>query len=444
MSAPGADKLEVAATAIHRGYGEQISISGLRTDDNIFLLDGTDMSDYQNNSPAGPNGIMYGEEGTREFQVLTSNLSAQYGRMMGGVFNSVSKSGTNTFNGDAFELLRNNDTDARNYFDPANIPPFRRNQFGGSLGGPIKKDKAFFHVSYEGLRSYQSTTDRPTVPGAMLRLGQIPDSSPAGFHQDVISSTAAAIIPYWPLPTPGAQTFSGDVGTYVVVKPTVVNTDFFQVRLDDVLSDKDSLFGRFTFLNQAETDYADTPGYQSDTQSGSRFFTLSETHIVSATDLNSFRIAFNRNTLPQHNVAPNLPALDFFPPYPIPGNFSVTGISLGFALANFGPDFYANTNRYEVIDDMTMNRGAHTIQYGVNFQRAQENQDFENYPQGVYSFNSWEGFIQDNPNTLGSFRGTPLDDTNPIRGFRIWYFSAYIQDDWRVKPNPHRKSGRSL
>src|SRR5262249_30004922 len=127
----GVEKLEVAATAIHRGFGTQISISGIRTDDNLFLLDGTDMSDYQNNSPSGPNGIMYGSESTREFQVLTNNMGAQYGRAMGGVFNAVSKSGTNDFHGDAFESLRNSATDARSFFDIPSIPPFRRNQFGG-------------------------------------------------------------------------------------------------------------------------------------------------------------------------------------------------------------------------------------------------------------------------------------------------------------------------
>ena len=137
----GAEKLEVAATAVHRGFGTQISISGARTDDNLFLLDGTDMSDYQNNSPSGPNGIMYGSESTREFQVLTSNMSAQYGRAMGGVFNAVSKSGTNQFHGDALESLRNSATDARSFFDGATVPPFRRNQYAGSLGGPIIRDK---------------------------------------------------------------------------------------------------------------------------------------------------------------------------------------------------------------------------------------------------------------------------------------------------------------
>src|ERR1051325_4079418 len=183
----GVSKLENAAVATHRGYGTQISISGARSDDNLFLLDGTDIADYQNNAPVGPNGIMYGAGSVREFQVEIGNLPAQYGRTMGGVFNSVSKSGTNTLNGELFETLRNSATDARNFFDrtviapatTASIPPFRRNQFGGGLGGPLIHDKTFYHVSYEGLRSVKSSTTVTTVPGPELRQGIVTVAPPA-------------------------------------------------------------------------------------------------------------------------------------------------------------------------------------------------------------------------------------------------------------------------
>lgn len=425
----GAEKLEVAATAVHRGYGTQISISGARTDDNLFLLDGTDMSDYQNNSPSGPNGIMYGSESTREFQVLTSNMSAQYGRAMGGVFNAVSKSGTNAFHGDAYDSLRNSATDARSFFDGASPPPFRRNQFAGSLGGPVIRDKTFFHLSYEGLRSSQSMTDRPTVPGLGLRQGIFPDG-----HRDQISPIAASIIPFWPLPSSGGRSFPAGTAEYITSPVTLVNNEFFQTRVDHQLSDKDSFFGRFTFMDQNQTAQSDTPGYATKVPNGSRFFTFAETSIISPRDLNSFRVAFNRNTLSQTQVAPKIPPLQFFPDSAFPGNFSVTGITLTFSIGLFGPDFWANTNRYEIIDDVTLTRGKHSIQFGGSFQRAQENQNFENIPNGQYSFTSWEGFLLNQTSALGPFRGTPLSNTDTIRGFRINYFSAYIQDDWRIRP----------
>src|SRR5262249_54066446 len=160
--------------------------------------------DYQNNAPVGPNGIMYGAGSVREFQVETGNLPAQYGRTMGGVFNSVSKSGTNTLNGELFETLRNSATDARNYFDrqatttDPRLPPLRRNQFGGGLGGPLIHDKTFYHLSYEGLRSVKSVTARPKVPGALLKQGILPDGTSV-----TVQPIAASIIPYYPAPTPG-------------------------------------------------------------------------------------------------------------------------------------------------------------------------------------------------------------------------------------------------
>src|SRR4029077_8747403 len=131
------------------GYGKRISISGSRGEDNAYLLDGTYINDYQRHIPAGPSGALLGAETIREFQVLTNSFSAQYGRAMGGVFNAVSKGGTNQWHGDLYDYLRNDKLDAAKWEDNrvnAKKPPFRRNQFGGTIGGPIKKDKIFFFV----------------------------------------------------------------------------------------------------------------------------------------------------------------------------------------------------------------------------------------------------------------------------------------------------------
>jgi carboxypeptidase family protein/TonB-dependent receptor-like protein len=451
---PGVSKLENAAVATHRGYGTQISISGARSDDNLFLLDGTDIADYQNNAPVGPNGIMYGAGSVREFQVLTGNISAQYGRTMGGVFNSVSKSGTNQLHGELFESLRNSATDARNFFDGATIPPFRRNQFGGGVGGPLIRDKTFYHLSYEGLRSVKSNTTVTSVPGAEFRAGIVPLTSTLTSSnctsrggtvltadskcQFPIQPIAASIIPYWPAPTGGGT--AGAVA-YTVATPLRVSSDYFQTRMDHQISDKDSIFGRFTYLGLTQESTSATPGYTTDTNNGSRFFTFSHTRIISANDLNTFRVAFNRNTLTEQKITPSLPALKYFADSPWPGNFNVTGIGLGFSIALW-PNFYANTNRFELMDDFTMTRGAHSLQFGGNFQRLQANQDFPNIPNGQYSFRTWDGFLTYNPSVpstttgvLGPFRGTPPSGTDSVRGLRFWYFSGYIQDDWKIRPN---------
>jgi len=446
---PGVTKLESAAVATHRGYGTQINISGARSDDNIFLLDGTDLADYQNNAPTGPNNVMYGAGSTREFQVQTSTFSAQYGRSMGGVFNAVSKSGSNTLNGELFDFVRNDALDARDFFDLEDQPPFVRNQFGGGVGGPIIRDKLFFHASYEGLSSQRTTTARPLVPGDEMRQGIIPLATgftattcttapysgvmlPSGKCQITPKPLAAAIMQYWP--KGNGAVFPAGTQEYVTETPLEVRSDFSQGRLDYQLSDKDSLFGRFTYMHVEQVDNSSTPGYVTMTPNGSRFATISHTRILSGSNLNTARVAFNRNALTEEKVTPDLPALKFFADSPWPGNFSVTGIGMGFSIGLW-PTFYAITNRYELMDDFVMTRGNHSIQFGGNFQRAQANQAFPNIPNGQYSFTSVQGFLAINPATLGQFRGSPASLTDWIRGFRISYLGAYIQDDWRVLPS---------
>src|SRR6202043_2434295 len=127
-----------------RGYGTQLSISGSRPQQNNYRIDGVSVNDYSNGGPGSVEGSTLGVDAVQEFSVLTSNYSAEYGRTSGGVVNALTKSGANAFHGDVYEFLRNSALDARNYFDPASIPGFHRNQFGASLGGPIVKDRTFF------------------------------------------------------------------------------------------------------------------------------------------------------------------------------------------------------------------------------------------------------------------------------------------------------------
>ena len=136
----------------NRGYGNQMTISGTRPQQNNYRLDGISINDYSNGAPGSVAGLNLGVDAISEFSVLTSNYSAEYGRTSGGVINAITKSGTNQFHGGIFEFLRNSALDARNFFDGPSVPPFKRNQFGGFAGGPIKKDKTFIFGSYEGLR----------------------------------------------------------------------------------------------------------------------------------------------------------------------------------------------------------------------------------------------------------------------------------------------------
>src|SRR5260221_2629785 len=151
-----------------RGFGNQMTISGGRPRQNDARLDGISVNDYVNGPPGSALGVNLGSDAVEQFSVLTSNYPAQVGRSSGGVIGASTRTGTNNFHGDAFEYIRNSAFDARNFFDTAK-PPFRRNQFGGSAGGPIWKDRTFIFGDYEGLRQSQGVTQVTTVPSSAYR-----------------------------------------------------------------------------------------------------------------------------------------------------------------------------------------------------------------------------------------------------------------------------------
>jgi hypothetical protein len=161
----------------NRGFGQQLTISGARPQQNNYRLDGVSLNDYANGGPGSVLGGNLGVDAIREFSVLTSNYSAEYGKTSGGVVNAITRSGTNQLHGAAYEFLRNSRLDARNFFDAGKIPPFRRNQFGGDLGGPILKNRTFFFADYEGIRQAKGIAQVDHVPSVLARQGIIHDKN---------------------------------------------------------------------------------------------------------------------------------------------------------------------------------------------------------------------------------------------------------------------------
>ncbi|MGH9643688.1 MAG: carboxypeptidase regulatory-like domain-containing protein, partial [Terriglobales bacterium] len=220
-----------------RGYGDQMSISGGRPQWNNSRLDGVSINDYSNCGPGSVLGGNLGVDAIQEFSVLTSNYSAEYGRTAGGVINAITRSGTNQFHGGVYEFLRNSAMDARRYFDPSTIPPFRRNQFGADAGGPIIKDRLFVFADYEGIRQAKSVTSLDTVPSAAARNGQLcsAPSSPGACTPKtiVVNPTVSKFLPFWPLPDAGILASSnGDIGGWTFVAPQIVGENFFTTRVD--------------------------------------------------------------------------------------------------------------------------------------------------------------------------------------------------------------------
>ena len=246
----------------NRGFGSQVTISGSRPQQNNYRLDGMSVNDYANGSPGSVMGGTLGVDAVKEFSVLTSNYSAEYGKTSGGVINAVTQSGTDSFHGSAYEFIRNSAVDAKNYFDLHNapIPSFKRNQFGASVGGPIIKNRTFFFADYEGIRQSLGVTSLNTVPSPAARSGLLcsipqgppnpcsPTQLPVGPNTDAngVDLAAKAYLTFFPLPN-GALIGNGDSGLYTFSGQQIVSENFVTSRIDHKLTENDNLFGTYVF-----------------------------------------------------------------------------------------------------------------------------------------------------------------------------------------------------
>src|ERR1700680_80842 len=235
----------------NRGLGVDITIGGNRPQGNNYRLDGVSINDYSSGAPGSITGAVLGVDAVQEFSVVASNAPADYGKNSGGVINAASRTGTNALHGTAYEFLRNSALDSRNFFDTKRdqsgnlvVPPFKRNQFGGSFGGPIRKDHTFFFADYEGLRQSLSTTNTITVPTATARTGQLTAGTVAvsPLVAPFLACTASSCL--FPLPN-GAV--NGDTGIYSFVAAQPTSEDFVTTRIDQKVSANDSLFGTYVF-----------------------------------------------------------------------------------------------------------------------------------------------------------------------------------------------------
>src|SRR6202158_1682438 len=238
----------------NRGFGNQISVGGDRPEQNNYRLDGVSINDFNNAAPGSVLGGDLGVDAVQEFSVITSNVSAEYGRTSGGVINAITRSGTNQFHGSAYEFLRNDALDAANFFENSSglkKASFRQNQFGVSAGGPIRKDKFFIFGDYEGIRYSKGIPTTISVPSNEARLGILaaggtpPSSCPPNsslLDPDAtvcVDKSAAAYLPFWPAAT--ATPAGSDTGTFGFSAQRIVTENFFTIRSDLKISDKDSI-----------------------------------------------------------------------------------------------------------------------------------------------------------------------------------------------------------
>jgi Carboxypeptidase regulatory-like domain/TonB dependent receptor-like, beta-barrel len=420
---PGTTQARSDQGDILSGKGAKVSVHGARTSQNAYLLDGTDILDALGRNAASAQGLVSGIESVQEFAVLTNTYSAEYGRAAGGVFNIATRSGTNQFHGTVFEFLRNSALDARNFFDTEK-PPFKRNQFGASGGGPIIKNKAFIFGAYEGFRERLGLTIVEPVPSLAARGGAF---LPQG------RTVSPAVVPYLQLiPAPTIDNPNGEKATYIGQFNQPSNLDTYNVRVDHNFSRNDSLFARYTH-NDSEITFLNPetfPGFPNRGSNNQKFFTISETHVFSGALVNNIRYAFNR-TSPDESPAPPNGFKDLaFIPGDLVGTIFISGFKRFGTDRNTPRSFLQNTN--QLSDDLSFVKGAHLMKAGMNIEYFRISGNSASRNRGEFTINTFSDFLQGRSR---DFVGLAPGQDDTIRHHRQWLFGFFFQDDWKALPN---------
>src|SRR6267378_976609 len=258
------------------------AVSGNRPQQNIFLLNGVEYTGAAENNmqPGGSSGMLLGVDAVREFNVQRDSYSAELGKRPGGQVIIVTRSGSNQWHGAAFEFLRNNALDAPNFFDQSSAPSFQRNQFGSSIGGPLRSDKSFLFANYEGFRQHLHQTSVAFVPSLASRAIAAPSVQP--------------LLNLWPTPLPGAQDFNG-ISQFFSSPLQTIREDFGTARFDHIFFQRDTLAAIYTADDGRDFTATPLDPFSSDILAlREQVLSLEETHIFSPALLNTARIAFSR------------------------------------------------------------------------------------------------------------------------------------------------------
>jgi outer membrane receptor protein involved in Fe transport len=424
----------------NRGFGNQLSDSGHRANENDYRVNGLTINDYSNAAPGGPTGLNLGVDAIQEFSVITTGYTAEYGRTSGAVINAITKSGTDQFHGTGYFFDRDSLFDARNFFDGPDIPTFHRTQFGASAGGPIIKDKTFIFGNYEGFRQKQAGSTVIHVPSAEARNGQLcvpSGSNPCASLQTI--TVNPAIVPYlslWPCPAACQSATFADTASENVSIPTIANENYAIFRVDHKISDRDSVDGSY-FHDSGPQSQGDPLGNTvheviSSREAGS----IEETHIFNPQLLNTFRFGVSRvqgdiNTPVSGDAVATDPTLAIAPGAKATPQIPISGITTAFGLGGFNRFTHA-FNSLQVDDDAFITRGTHSIKVGFAFERMQYNILEQLSPNGrLNTYSSLQNFLTNAPIQLNAL--APGGSTEV--GLRQSLFAGYIQDDWRAKSN---------
>jgi hypothetical protein len=459
--------LQQPGVALHQNHssndvGTWFSSNGAPPWSNNAKLDGASMMTAAGGTSSSVSGTTLGVDGIQEYRVITGTYGAEYGGSMGSQTVIISKSGSKQFHGSGFEYFRNSLLDARNYFDygyltpgAPRLPELQKNNFGGSFGGPIKKNKTFFYATYEGLRQNAgfavSDTVLPaachTTTGFVDNKTCIQPTQKANINagQTAVNPVVQPWINLMPLPTPALA--NQTTGNFTFPTSAITGENYGQMRVDHNFSESDTLFGRWTISKATQDAPCGTqtcasgvafPGFRVVGASQNQYLTVGENHVFSPALLNSARLSFSRTNSGSNNSYgdPKLltsPAFTLIPPFAF-GQLYITGLSTPFG-DNVGgggapaPINYTLQNIYSFTDDVYYNKGKHAFKFGTAINRYNRAGSTVGNDPEIF-FDSTLLFVQGFYNNLKS----QIAGLNDTRFYVYNTLGFYAQDDWRVTP----------
>jgi hypothetical protein len=407
--------------------GSMFAIAGRRPQDNLFLLNGIEYTGASliNVTPGGTSGQLLGIDGIREFNVVSDTYSAAYGKRDGAQISIVTTGGTNNVHGSVFEFVRNSFFDARNYFDAGRIPEFQRNDFGGALGGPIRKNRAFLFANYEGYRQNLGESLVTLVPDSASRAKAVASVQP--------------LLNLWPVangPEVLTNGASSGIAEWIGTAPQHIREDFGTTRFDENLGNKDMFNAVYTVDDSTATTPSSDPYSYVNESLREQVLSAQEQHIF-ARIVNIARVGYSRSSFRFYGYVPAAeqalaPSVrSGVPTYAvvIAGSTASNGASsITTAGANVGSNNTIVRNLFTYDDHAYLSIGKHTIQAGLWLQRLQSNDNLAQDQFGQASFASLTTFLA---GTIKTFTYAPA--TTEL-GWRALFVDAFLEDTYRVSP----------
>src|SRR3989454_111486 len=418
-----------AGSDVVGGRTPKISINGARPEQNNFLLDGTDINNVYNKTPGSSAGVLLGVEAVLEFQVLTNAYSAEFGRSAGGVINAVTRSGANALHGSGFEFYRTSALDAKNYFDPKDkpIPDFFRHQFGGVLGGPLRKDKTFYFAAIESLIERLGITGVTSVPDDNARAGSLPGRT-VTLHPAVPACLDLLF------PRANGRSLGGGAAEYLFTQTQPTNEYFGQIRIDHRFTGGNSLFARYTF-DDGKVDRVPPnkpPITFTKEHSRNQYLTVEDQRLFSSALLNTVKFGINRSVSLADNIRTiDIPTSMAWLPGERFGYMTITGLVTELA-GDFRLPRNDRLNNFQIGDTLFFSRGAHAAKLGFQGQILQFNQDTTSQRGGIVVFPNLPRFMLGQPWQL-YFADACL--ILPTRNTRQSLWGFFAQDDVRLRSN---------